>query len=346
MSGLFIPDQNIYIEEFKPNFTDSLDGLLTNISHKSFDYWCSHFVSILQCLHYHVNLQKSPFTLRNYPNWSLADLRGRNSYSYVEHIEPYLRNWGFQYFLINFLNSELGTSISSALRLAIANVNNFKEYEKHKYFRFEISGRDSHLSRLSYLDTQRKFRSHIYEGDHVAYNSDIALGLSTHMDGSGTSILAFGEVEGNYGHQLLTDRFWDRKHPDLDFGIGVVKNKEPKKRKNISSLFTPQKEPEITLNYYKHRGSYKAVILIKRNHNIVQDYYDAIQILRDVYYYGPECRVYHNMSQELREICFMFKAGFDTPVIELIEQFKYYSDFDNFIDPTKYTSNQLVRTDI
>lgn len=343
MNMIYIPDQSIHIESFTPSLLDGLNEITIDLSEKSFDYWCSHFVSILQGLHFHVNLQNSPRTLSNYPHWSLQDLRGRNSNHYMQSIEPYLRNWGFQYFLINFLNSAIGSTVSAAIREGITNINDFKNAERLKYFRFESAGTDSILSRISYLVDQEKTRNIITTRNHVAFNSDLALGFSMHFDGSGDKIFAFGEVEGNYGHRLLTTKFWDEKHPDLDFGIGVVKAKQPKKKKGqVLGKLIP---PKITLNYFKHWSGYKAVLLIEREHNIVQDYHDAIQMLVDIYYRGPDFRVLNNYSTELSQISYILKAGYDTPVIELLNQFSYYSDFDNFIDPNSYNTNHIIRTD-
>ena len=87
------------------------------------------------------------------------------------------------------------------------------------------------------------------------------------------------------------------------------------------------------------------MLLIEREHNIVQDYHDAIQMLVDIYYRGPDFRVLNNYSTELSQISYILKAGYDTPVIELLNQFSYYSDFDNFIDPNSYNTNHIIRTD-
>jgi hypothetical protein len=343
MNMLYIPDRTLYIESFKPSIGDYLNEILIDLSQKSFDYWCSHFVSILQCLHYHVNLKNSPRTLSNYPNWSLQDLRGRNSSFYMQSIEPYLRNWSFQYFLINFLNSELGVNISIALRESITSINNFKHLEDFKFFRFESAGIDSDFSRIAYLTDQIKFRNINTPRKHVAFNSDLALSFTKTNDGTGDKLLAFGEVEGNYGHKLLKEQFWDDKHPDLDFGIGVVSTQKPKKTKK--NPFTPPTQPQITLNYFKHWSGYKAIVLIAREHNIVQDFHDAIQLLIDIYYRGPNFRVFNNLSDELKEISYLFQAGFDTPVVDLLQQFTYHSDLDNFIDPSAYSTSRIIRSD-
>lgn len=343
MSMIFIPDEQLFIEPYRPSIAESLQDLGI-ISYKSFEYWSAHFASILQCLHNHVNLEKSPRNLANFPYWSLKDLRASNPFSYIETIEKYLKNWGFQYFLINLLNSQVGIKLSSTLRQAIASINNRFDLETYRFFRFESAGIDSALSRVAYLSDQKKFRNVPTERKHVAFNSDLALLYSSAREPCGELMIAFGEVEGNYGHRLLKAGFWDDKHPDLDFGIGVVKGKD--KRKALKDYIQLQVDPQITLNYVPHSTGFKAVILIRQEHDMVQDYWDAIQLLKEIYYRGADYRVLNNISEELKQICYMLVVGFETPILDLLQQFKINSDYDNFIDPYDYRKKLIIRPDV
>lgn len=345
MSLIFIPDQELYIEKFKPKLTENLDDLLGE-PYKSFEYWSCHFASILECLHYHVNLEESPRRLNNYPNWSLKDLRGSNSANYLGSIRKYLTNWGFQYFLVHFLNSKLGLKLSGALRNAIADVNEWSELESYNYYRFEMAGVDSALSNTTYLEEQEQFKRVPSKHKHVAYNSDLALIYSPSRKPRKESkkFVVFGEIEGNYGHRLLKERFWDYKHPELDFGIGIVKGKKPKNNRRLHLNLNT--EPQVTLDYFRHSTGYKVVLLIKQEHDIVKDYHDAIQLIRDIYYDGPRYRVLHNLSPELQDACNLLVTGFDTPIINLLDQFEYNSIKDNFIDSCDDDKQLILRTDI
>nr|WP_314367259.1 hypothetical protein [uncultured Acinetobacter sp.] len=346
MSLIFLPDQELYIEKFKPKLTENLDDLLGLEPYKSFEYWCCHFASILECLHYHINLEESPRRLTNYPDWSLKDLRGHNSANYFRSIRKYLTNWGFQYFLVHFLNSDLGLKLSGALRNAIADVNEWSDLEKFRYYKFEMAGVDSALSKLKYLQDLKKRRNVQSKDKHVAYNSDLALiySRSRKPQVESENFVAFGEIEGNYGHKLLKGRFWDHKHPELDFGIGIVKGKKPKNNRRLHLNLNT--EPQVTLDYIRHWSGSKVVLLIKQEHDIVKDYHDAIQLIRDIYYDGPRYRVLHNLSPELKDACNLLVTGFDTPILDLLDQFEDNSIKDNFIDSCDDDKQLIIRTDI
>ena len=73
--------------------------------HKS--YWATHFCSVFECLHYHTTLEESPRKLDQFPNWSMSDLRGNLPTNFFYYLKRWVYNWGFQYFIANYLNQKV-----------------------------------------------------------------------------------------------------------------------------------------------------------------------------------------------------------------------------------------------
>ena len=109
-------------------------------------YWANHFYSVIQCLQYHKTLQYSPRKLDNYPLSSLSDMRGNFPINFLDSIQRYLQNWGFQYFLVNFLNQKSSHQVVETIINQISNMYNVNFSTSFSEYTFYISGNDSSLS--------------------------------------------------------------------------------------------------------------------------------------------------------------------------------------------------------
>lgn len=302
--------------------------LLDFMPDQSFDYWSAHFGALLQCMHYHINLSESPMNLSNYPNWSIADLRAVKKHDFFSGLERYLTNWGFQYFLVNFLNNSISDNIRSALLDGIYEVFNPNFREDLIYTHFEISGRDSNRSNISLLSEIDTFPRNIFSKDynyHICENSDLAFILNNSREYiTRDAVAIFGEVEGNKGIKLLNDRFWQSKHRNCLFGIGVVSSKTIASQLKMSNkLYLGQyaHTPSILLSYVKTSLGFKVVVLFQQEHSIIKDYIDAMKFLRGLFLDGKSTHIYEQFSPAFRQAAHILKNGLQTPILQLLDQF-------------------------
>lgn len=295
---------------------------------QSFDYWSAHFAALLQCMHHHVNLSDSPMNLPNYPLWSIADLRAEKKHDFFSGLERYLTNWGFQYFLVNFLNSPISQNITAALNKGINEVFNPNFRNDLTYCQFQMSGRDSTLSNIPLLSQISVFPSTDYSNEykyHICENSDLALILNNSnefitMD----AISIFGEVEGNKGIKLLNDDFWESKHRNCLFGIGVVSSKTIASQLNLSNkMYLDQfsQTPSILLSYVKTSSGFKVVVLFEQEHPIIKDYTDAMKFLRGLFLDGYSTHIYEQFSPAFSQAAHLLRNGLKTPITLLLNQF-------------------------
>lgn len=300
---------------------------LTLIPDQSFEYWSAHFAGILQCLHNHINLSYSPQFLPNYPLWSIADLRGEFKAHFFNELEKYISNWGMQYFLVNFLHSPLTANISSALMRGIIENFNPQFRQDLLYQSYQISGKDSALMSVPLLSNINTFpncvdMNHKY---HIWENSDIAYILNNHPNQiTGDAVAIFGEIEGNKGIRLLTDKFWEKKHRNCIFGIGVVSSKTIASQLGMSNkLYLSQNlyTPSIILRYIQTSVGMKVVILFEQEHPIVKDFNDATQFLRSLLQDGKSTHIYEQFSEPFRQAAHIMRNGLRTPVVQLLDQF-------------------------
>ena len=295
---------------------------------QSFEYWSAHFAALLQCMHYHVNLSESPMKLPNYPLWSIADLRAEKKHDFFSGLERYLTNWGFQYFLVNFLNNPISNNITSALRKGIFEVFNPCIRPDLIYSHFQISGKDSTLSNIPLLsqinvyptgDFYQQYKYHICENSDLAFilnNSPYSLTMD--------AVAIFGEVEGNKGIRLLGDSFWEKKHRNCLFGIGVVSSKTIASQLNMSNkIYLSQNThtPSILLSYVNTSSGYKVVILFQQEHGIVKDYFDALMFLKGIFLDGKGMHIYEQFSPAFSQAAYIIRNGLKTPIIQLLDQF-------------------------
>ncbi|MDC5408956.1 hypothetical protein OHW82_11375 [Acinetobacter baumannii] len=316
--------------------SERLSEILSFMPVQTFEYWSSHFAAVLQCLHNHTYLKYKPHNLINYPDWSIADLRGNYEYHFFNELQTYINNWGFQYFLLNFLNHPSSVIIVQTIAQALHDEYQAKFLSELNYYKYVMSGTDSLLTDKVLLNKTRTFLTSNSSSEvnyHIADNSDLAIIFSNGSEANFYDSLAvYGEVEGNDGKTLLTERFWRRKHPDCLFGIGITPSRSHLKKFGFSKKHFKDITPSITLNWVKVDRKYKIVILIEKEHAIVQDFYDSIQAFKDILIQGRSYRAYSQFNAPFKEATNILFNGLHTPIPLLLQQFKLYSDPELIIE--------------
>lgn len=321
------------------------------------DYCFAHFAAILQCLHNQTNFGYSPGYLKKYPEWTLNEFRVSHGLNFFHHISNYIHNWGFQYFLINFLNNPTSFNITKALMQGMSEVHGIHYLDKFPFYNFMITGDDSRQTDFNFLNQVQTSPFTTLYNYHPSKHSDLALLFRHKFDElTDDDVAIYGEVEGNYGFRLLKTDFWvgsearkkkRGKHPDCTFGFGVVKSKTISKNLGFSAKEYLAGSPAITLNYVKVNNSYKVVVLLDQEHSIVQDYHDAMAIIRDILIHGPDYRVISRFLEPLQNACHLIIQGLDTPIPQLIEQFTPYTKPQRIIQASNPAANltQIIRLD-
>jgi hypothetical protein len=314
-------------------------------------YWNAHFASLLQCMHNQVNLICSPMKLKNYPLWSIADLRAEMKNDFFSSLENYMINWGFQYFLVNFLNNPISRNISLALYKGLNEVYSPTFRQDLILSQFKISGKDSALSNFNLLSSLNVFPTNDQTFNYkynIWENSDFAFILNNDLNEiTGDAVAIFGEVEGNKGNKLLTNSFWDRKHPNCIFGIGVVSNKTIASQLNMSNrsyLNQFSTTPSILLSYVKTNSGYKIVVLIEQEHTIIKDFIDAMKFLRSIFLDGKSTHIFEQFSPAFSQAAYILRNGLHTPILLLLDQLVMDSAPQLLLDTnTNVTLNKIIQ---
>lgn len=128
-----------------------------------------------------------------------------------------------------------------------------------------------------------------------------------------------GEVEGNYGNDLLLDSFWSRKKGEYySFGFGVMK-RPPKIQNSITGQI--ELEPtQITGRLVKTEYGWKYVVMIESDHSIVQDFHNAIGTIQMFMTLGPQQRA--NYDSTLLPVLNLIKQNWDSHVLDLISNLR------------------------
>jgi hypothetical protein len=197
-------------------------GILTN--NKS--YWANHFYSIIQTMHYHNNLK---YKLYNFD--TLSSMRGTLPLNFFNDIEQYLKNWGFQYFLVNFLNYDnSASSIVKELIKKLSKEYNVKFSKKLTQYTFYIAGSNSKLTYQLKDKFTELFPSELNESkgnkNNIINRSDICLVLTNPNINKKVGI--FGEVEGLKGYNLNRASYWNNKQDFSVFSFGVISGNNKK----------------------------------------------------------------------------------------------------------------------
>jgi len=243
-------------------------GLITDLE----QYWTTHLLCLLKCLRNHKTLENGFYSRyykkdENYFPPSLSTYRGDMHIGGFSNLIKYIYNWGFQYFLAEFLNFKTNQNLVNNILYYIQ--DNFQKpiFEKIDSTHFSITGDDSLLFHDSIFQRTKVYPylldTNVTDFLKAKSNSDLALCLKSGDD----EIIIFGEVEGNHGNQLFKKKFWDNKPAYSLFGIGIIPNN---KKSSNGSIFL---ENNVLLK--------KTIIIIEADNNVFADFKRIINFLDD-----------------------------------------------------------------
>ncbi len=279
-------------------------------------YWATHLCSLLECIHYHVNIQHSPRKLPQFPKWSLSDMRGNFPQNFFHHIKGWIYNWGFQYFLAHFLNQRGGRNAVGVLLDSLSNEFNVNfSSELNKYW-FYMAGWDTYLS----IKLKGRFDKIFPEKagllppnvDEVIDGADLCLVLVNERENINVGI--FGEVEGNKGRKLFSPSFWADKSDYCVFSFGVVKGRSK----------------ECYAETYYCNGAPKINIIFEADNFVVNDFYIAVNKLEALFQAGPGYYVAER-DEELEFFMNYLIKNWNTPMIEVLNFLYKFIDHNDYI---------------
>lgn len=256
----------------------------------SLSYWSMHFISVLECLAYHNNLQFRPIIIPETQTiGSLALMKGNYPNSFFDILANYIRNWGMQYFMVHYLNHKISLDLVDRIKEQLDDLFNILNYKDYDDFEFYISGHDSELTKdiSKYYDEiyPKNFQLDFLSKKNLINNSDICLVLKDTQNNKNIAI--FGEIEGNNGDKLFTNDFWNRKSDFCVLGIGAVDGHQKGK---------------FYIQRYLHHGIYpKLNIIFEKNSYVVRDFFHVINEFRDIFNYSTEY-INHSDNSNLRYI--------------------------------------------
>lgn len=242
-------------------------GLYTDLT----QYWSTHLLCLLKCLRNHKTLQDGFYSRyykqdEIYTPPSLSTYRGDINIGRFSNLISYIYNWGFQYFLAEFLNFKTNQNLVNDILYYVQDNYQTPIFAKIDSTSFSITGDDSLLFHDSIFQRTQVF-PYLRDTDAKDFfkaksNSDLALCLKS----GGDEIIIFGEVEGNHGDRLFKKDFWDSKPLYSLFGIGVIPNR--KSSKGLIWL-----ENDIFLK--------KTIVTIEADNNVFGDFKRIINFLDD-----------------------------------------------------------------
>lgn len=281
-------------------------------------YWASHFLSVIQCLRYHVNLSypSRRFEKLGNPDWCLADLRADAPPNFFFNANRYLQNWGLQYFIVNFLNGYRGKPLVDDL---ISRLQTIYDVERPDWLVnrcFYMSGNDSQLS----FELAKKFDSvfpqkilnHVPDKDRVIRNSDICLVLSDAVQDQKVGI--FGEVEGVRGYKLSNSDYWDTTKYYSVFSLGVV----------------TEKGNNIFAHEYIFNGVTRIVYKFQAEHHVVADFQYTLSWFENIFTYTPQHRT-KCRDDDFDYLLSMLENNWRTPISQVIFLLRQFIDSDDTV---------------
>ena len=291
-------------------------------------YWANHFFSVIQCLDAQKGFKYSPRRIDGYPLWSLSSLRGHLPPNFFDVVQDYLRNWGFQYFLVSFLNQKMASALVQEVVNRLSSMYNVSFSTQLREYSFHVSGNDSALS-----DGLRNYFSAVFplaignnkpDTDKVIANSDICLILTNPETNQKVGI--FGEVEGVYGNKLRNQAFWDGKSDFCVFNIGMIDGKS-------KQCFIEN----VTFN-----NSRKVNLYIEKEHFVANDFSITLEWIKQLLMYGPYFSLRAN-DEEFDYFINYLKMNWARPAGELLEHIGTFLDGSNLVG--KMTTALPIITD-
>ncbi|HGS5294557.1 TPA: hypothetical protein ACMDR2_003597 [Vibrio cholerae] len=283
-------------------------------------YWAMHYCSILETLYEQKTMTHSfnrPYMDNVEP--TLGNLASKAGFAFFNDIKQALQNFGLQALLCHYLTSEEGRPIFNDIVSKLSDLHSFDFMSNTQEYGVHISCRDFN-SGLRFAQTFNPFLlgygklQHQDVAKKVAY-ADLCILLK--RDDENYGIL--GEVEGNHGHELLFDSFWNRKKGEYySFGFGVKQ-----RTLKTPNIFTGKVEPEpahITGRWVGTELGWKYVVIVDSDHSIVQDFHNAIGTIQMFMTLGPQQRA--NYDSSLLPVLNLIKQNWDSHVLDLISKLR------------------------
>lgn len=272
------------------------------------EYWAIHFCSILEFLHYHKQLSEKPSELVNYPNWSLNDLRGyvSNGYYVGSAVRGSMENWAFQYFLLNYLNSNIYSNIFDEIINNINTIYNSYIVTEIIHAEFILTGRDSVLGNDIGINECHRYIPFMDNNSikSAILNSDFILKL-TDIFGFTTGI--FCEVESKYGKVNRLNYWVKKNHSLISFSI------------ENSQVYSDG----VWLNIEKVGGLDRVKIIFSNKNNIISDYQLCLNWIIQLIHDGRRLRV-KSGTRIFDHFLDILISNWSKPVIGSIDIIKSY----------------------
>ncbi|BBB29385.1 hypothetical protein [Neptunomonas japonica] len=299
-------------------WTDSelIKPLSLGIIENEKSYWANHFYAVIECLNSHKGPKYSPRRIEGFPIWSLNELRGCLPPNFFENIQDYLKNWGFQYFLVSFLNQKASNNIVKEIITRLGNLYGVTFVSGLSEYSFHISGNDSALS----FDLNDRF-SEVFPMkvglnkpniQTLISNSDICLVL--HNPIANAKVGIFGEIEGVYGNRLRNQSFWDSKQDYCVFNIGVINGKGK----------------GCYIENFHLNGINRVHVYFEKNHFVVSDFGKTLEWFKQLLIYGPHLKITSGID-ELDFFLDMLKRYWFKPASELLAELTSYIDGEDLV---------------
>ena len=238
-----------------------------NIIEDFHEYWAIHFCSILEFLHYHKQLSEKPLELNNYPDWSLNDLRGHIPLGYYFNtaVQGSMKNWSFQYFLLNYLNSNIEFRIVDEITDCVNSIYGRYILEDISNFEFILTGRDSILGDRVGIRECNSYIPHTESSlvSNAISNSDLLLKIT---DKFGFSRGVFCEVESKYG-KVDGLNYWAKKNHSL-ISFSIENNEIYGKKVWIDRVYV--------------EGCYRVKVYFNSNTNVISDFYTCLNWINNI----------------------------------------------------------------
>lgn len=246
----------------------------------------------------------------------MSSLRGHLPPNFFDVVQDYLRNWGFQYFLVSYLNQKVASNLVQEVVNRLGGLYNVSFSEGLKEYSFHISGNDSALS-----DGLKNHFSEVFplrigldkpNVDKLIANSDICLVLNNPE--TNTKVGIFGEVEGVYGNKLRNQSFWNGKSDFCVFNIGMIDGK------------TKQCFIENTT----FNDSRKVNLYFEKEHFVARDFSVTLNWFKQLLMYGPHLNLKAN-DEEFDYFIDYLKRNWAKPACELLEHIGTFLDGNDLV---------------
>lgn len=222
-------------------------------------------------------------------------------------IERYMWNWGFQYFIVSFLNTYEMRPAAERLITELENIYDVSFSRELTNWKFHIAGKDSDLSRgLDLLFTDvfpQGLNGVIPDRQSLIDNTDICLIMKDPYNPF-QQVGIFGEVEGHHGEYIRQQGYWNKKNsPFSVFAFGVV----PEKGKGMYI------ETRVFNNFRK------VLITFQSENPVAADFRLALHWIEQLFNNGPGLRCTIS-DDELAYFVNLIKVHWHSPSSELLSR--------------------------